>query len=291
MDWMTTGENERQNWLAERRKGIGSSDAPVIMGVSPWNTMFKLWMDKTGQIAKEDEFKGNWATERGNRLEPEVRKWYNEKFHCEMKPENMVHPEDPRWRCSLDGRDAKLNKIIEIKAPGREDHEWALRGEVPLKYWPQCQWLLMVSGAESLDYVSFNDNYAVVNVLPDTEYQLLMLNRAKEFWVYVETMTPPPSTEIVIDDPYCMGLLAEYDAISEQLKRIEARKSELLDQIKEYVDAGSAKCAGFKLSWVERKGTVDYSAVPELVGLNLDQYRKKPSVFLTVKKMSTKSAT
>lgn len=39
-------------WLAERKKGIGGSDAAAALGVSPYRTPYELWVDKTttGQI-------------------------------------------------------------------------------------------------------------------------------------------------------------------------------------------------------------------------------------------------
>ncbi len=37
-------------WHAFRRKRIGASDAPVIMGISPWKTPYQLWIEKTSGI-------------------------------------------------------------------------------------------------------------------------------------------------------------------------------------------------------------------------------------------------
>lgn len=39
-----------QEWEKFRLQKIGASDAPIIMGVSPWKTPFQLWLEKTGQI-------------------------------------------------------------------------------------------------------------------------------------------------------------------------------------------------------------------------------------------------
>jgi len=295
MDWISSTdtpaqeEAKRQAWLNERRTGIGSSDAPTIMGVSPWRTLHDLWLDKTGQIKPEDEFKGNWATERGNRLEPQVRKWYNEKHHSAMLVESAVSPANKLFRASFDGIDHSLRRVIEIKCPGKEDHEAALRGKIPDKYYPQCQWLLMVSGYTELDYVSYSepmDNYAVVRVVPDIEYVATMCKKALEFWGYVEKREKPPGgAEIhVINDPGVEGLLAEYQALTDNLKRLEGRQKELLEQIKAHVPSGEAQCAGFKLQWIERKGNVDYGAIPELEGVDLERYRKKPSTYFTIKR-------
>ena len=45
----STADMSRDEWL-ERRKGIGGSDASVILGLNKWRTAFELWLDKTGQV-------------------------------------------------------------------------------------------------------------------------------------------------------------------------------------------------------------------------------------------------
>ena len=40
-------------WHEWRRKGIGSSDAPAVMKVSPWMTPYMLWEIKRG-VAQEE---------------------------------------------------------------------------------------------------------------------------------------------------------------------------------------------------------------------------------------------
>jgi putative phage-type endonuclease len=58
----------------ERRKGIGSSDVPIILGLSPWRNVADLWLEKTGRIPDEDEADPDGHDVRyiGNRLEDGV---------------------------------------------------------------------------------------------------------------------------------------------------------------------------------------------------------------------------
>lgn len=44
----------REQWLKERKKGIGASDAAAILGLSPYKTNVQLWEEKTGRIQPED---------------------------------------------------------------------------------------------------------------------------------------------------------------------------------------------------------------------------------------------
>ena len=59
-------------WHQYRAKRIGASDAPIICGLSPWKSAIQLWMEKTGKITQPDS-SGNFAIQRGIRLEPVVR--------------------------------------------------------------------------------------------------------------------------------------------------------------------------------------------------------------------------
>ena len=61
-------------WLSERDKGIGGSDAGIIMGVSPYKSRFGLYAEKVGTIV--NDFQGNEATEWGHALERPVAERY-----------------------------------------------------------------------------------------------------------------------------------------------------------------------------------------------------------------------
>jgi len=44
----------REEWLEERKKGIGGSDAAAIIGANPFMTNIELWEYKTGRKQQED---------------------------------------------------------------------------------------------------------------------------------------------------------------------------------------------------------------------------------------------
>lgn len=58
-----------EDWLEERKKGIGSSEAGTIMGVNRFDTPYKLWRRKTGQ---DGPVEMNEAMELGHHIEPAV---------------------------------------------------------------------------------------------------------------------------------------------------------------------------------------------------------------------------
>lgn len=182
MDWDKPIE---EDFTTFRSKGLGSSDMPVILGVSPWKKPYTLWQEKTGII--KNEFKGNWATRRGTELEPMVRAWYNNEHSTAMIPERTIHSEHDYLRANADGVDHGAKRMIEIKCGNIKDHK---ARKVPEKYYPQVMFLSYVFGYE-IDYVSYNKGlkespFIVIPVKPDSEFTEMMLKKAHAFWHMVK---------------------------------------------------------------------------------------------------------
>lgn len=65
-----------EEWLEERKRGIGSSDAGTIMGASPFQTPYGLYLLKTGRA---EPVKESDAMFNGHILEPAVAEWFSGK--------------------------------------------------------------------------------------------------------------------------------------------------------------------------------------------------------------------
>lgn len=177
-----------EEWHSWRGKGLGASDSPIIMGVSPWSTPIKLWEEKTKRVKRNFS---NFATNRGNRLEPKARAAYELETGLESPVRLVQHPVYDYIRATLDGYSPGV--ILEIKCPGKVDHAKALEGKVPDKYYPQLQHqLLACQEAERVDYYSFNGECGVViQVFRDPKYQAILLEALQAFWACVINDTPP----------------------------------------------------------------------------------------------------
>ena len=44
-----TKQLPREDWLAVRKQGIGSSDAAAAVGLNPYKSQLELWLEKTGR--------------------------------------------------------------------------------------------------------------------------------------------------------------------------------------------------------------------------------------------------
>ena len=270
---------QHEDWKAWRAMGLGASDSPIIMGISPYKTRFQLWLEKTGQAQSSD---GNWATRRGHELEPKARSQYELENNRDMPPAFLEHKEFPFIRASLDGYGDNI--VLEIKCPGAEDHALALAGKVPEKYFPQLQHQLLVTGARECHYYSFDgEKGALVQVGHDLDYQGKLLEKLKEFWQLVQTNTPP---ELVdrdykdVEDSAVKFMVMQWLSAKEAADSAKELQDELAAKITAQLkDHPRWRHAGVKIQYIKRKGNVDYKKIPELTGIDLDKYRGKSSSF------------
>jgi putative phage-type endonuclease len=194
---MRIANNLPQNgkeWLIWRKGGLGASDAPVIMDVSPYTSRFELWLEKTGMSERPDFHPmAIKAMARGTLLEPQARECYEKKVGARFEANiNLIHPTHDFIRCSLDGHNSQLNRIVEIKCPGKIDLEEAKKGRVPKKYLPQVQLQLLLSGAVACDYFTYDgEDGSIVTVLPDPVYQQSLEDEMTSFWQLVRAKEPP----------------------------------------------------------------------------------------------------
>ena len=224
--------------------------------------------------------------ERGTQLEPKARAAYEIIYDADMPAVVMIHDKHECIRASFDGHNREISRDLEIKCPGEKDHETALAGSVPEKYIPQIQHLLMVSGSSELHYYSYHPDFPqgkrgkVVVVKPDPMYQKELLERELAFWECVQTDSPPELTEKdfkELKDEESVALFAEL----KKAKAMQDQAVSLYDSIKkkiiEKVQLARVRCSGVQMIRTTRKGSVDYSKVPELKGVDLERYRKKHS--------------
>lgn len=274
----------REEWLKWRKEGIGSSDAPVIMGVSPWKTPLQLWEEKTGKSESDEK---NWATDRGNELEASARAHYELAHGIECPPKLFIHKEHPFLRASLDGYNSQDEIVLEIKCPGKEDHEKALKGLVPEKYYPQLQHQLLVSGARRVDYFSFfEDQGTTVHVGPDFNYIKKLLKAEIEFWERVKTGVPPDPSDkdyIEADNEALIVAIKNYCDAENQSKEAEIKKEEMRKFIIENTPHPRLKYGTFRMWKTVRRGTIDYKLVPALETVDLEAYRKPSTESYTLK--------
>ncbi len=93
----------REQWLAVRRGGIGSSDAAAAVGLSPYKSPLELWLEKTGRKEGPD-LSGSEAVFWGTTLEAIVANVYANRTGNKVRRVNAVlqHPDHPFMLANLD---------------------------------------------------------------------------------------------------------------------------------------------------------------------------------------------
>lgn len=230
---LTQGTKEWRDW---RGKGLGASDAPVVMGVSPWQTAFELWTVKTGLCQPSEPHPAAVAAmRRGNDLEPAARELAEQVTGIAFPAIAGEHDEYAFIRASLDGyheafevvdgKTLNASTILEIKCPGKADHADAVKGRVPKKYGVQMQAQFLVTAAAKGIYFSWDGmdlrplggkliasnpkpgvmhytwegksspSIVAIDVLPDAEQLPKIKEALCQFWLKVETQTPPQASK------------------------------------------------------------------------------------------------
>lgn len=184
---ITSISEHTTEWGDWRSKGVGASDLPKILGISPYMSPWQLWKIKTGQDTWESD---DYAKRRGRRLEATCRALAQESLGVSLSPLCIQHPTDPWARASLDGIDFECRVMAELKASRFPIHVSILKGEMPEEYMPQVQWQMLVSGLEECWFCNYSekalvagtpDQFATIKVEADRTVQRELLCLARNF--------------------------------------------------------------------------------------------------------------
>src|SRR6266550_2596225 len=184
-------------WLAARRTGIGGSDAPAVLGLSPWRTPFEVWAEKTGDLTV-DEREPNEAMNWGTILERAILNEYSRRSGVETVEVGLLRHPDLSWMiCSPDA--VAADRIVEIKTT-RSSSGWGDQGtdEIRLHYLVQVHHNLIVSGAPLADVAVLiaGSDYRIYHVEPHDALYAQILDQDAAFWASVQALEPPPPKSV-----------------------------------------------------------------------------------------------
>ena len=185
----------RSEFQQERQSGIGSSDMPAILGISPFRSAVDVYLEKIGERPASPV---SPAMRVGLKLEPVIASEYIELTDAMLNDGEtffrhpghdwfITHPD----RFVLDSK-FKYSRLVELKSIGPYmAHQWGEPGtdEVPEYYIAELQHRLKIIhelyGIEYADVAAFFRGPAetkIYTVKYDPEIGQIMLDRAKTFW-------------------------------------------------------------------------------------------------------------
>lgn len=187
-------------WLAARRKGIGSSDVPAILGVADKRTAVHVYRDKRGEVADDAGEAALW----GSLLEEPIAREWARRNRSVIQRVGLVSNVDTPWAmATLDrrvaecpmNRDVRQACALEVKCRNAYTAPARWRGDVPDDVLAQTVWQMHVTGYDHIhvavliggnDYrqtvvrweisvseyitgevTAFRDNHLVAGVEPD----------------------------------------------------------------------------------------------------------------------------
>lgn len=246
----------RDEWLKQRSKGLGGSDAGAVMGLNPYKSAYSLWAEKTGQISNVVE--ENEAIRLGNDLEDYVAKRFAKQENKRIKRSSYCYQskEFPFMRANVDRLIVGENAALECKTANPfKDGDYS-NDIIPPSYYCQCLHYMAVCGFDRMylavlvfqksfyTYVIDRGNEAV-------EADIRALIKAEsEFWKLVENGTPPDvdgsestaqtlkqlhkdELKTVFDLTAYDEKLDEIQELKEQQKELKARQKTLENELKE----------------------------------------------------------
>jgi len=277
-------------WLKMRRNYVGASDSPIIMGTCKFKmadgrkkTPNLLWQEKLGLVELNSI---TAATRYGHDMEDTARQSYEKMTDELMVPKVVYHSNIPYMMASLDGINLEEDLAVEIKNCSAVDHETARGGTVPLHYYAQVQHQLACTGHEKMHYFSFHKGEGIiVDVLKDIPYLDELYAKLANFWAYVENMEEPPLTDddFIERDHAWVIFAGRLLDVKERKKLLAIEEKEIETALRDLSENVNSRSGGIRYTCSTRKGAVNYAVIPELEGIDLDQYRKDSTKTWTLK--------
>jgi len=277
----STKDMDRVEWLRWRKKGIGSSDAAAVAGVSRWSGPIAVYLDKVQDISPDDET-DNEAMQWGTILEDVVASEFARRTGLKVQRRNAIlqHPEYAHMLANIDRLIVDPENgwgVLEVKTTGAwNKDEWA-DGKVPEEVQVQVQHQLAVTGLEYA-YVAVligGQQYQHARIDRDEEVISALVQIESDFWKLVENRTPPemdgtgaasdllaalyPTAEEgepIELPPTAEQLIAEYQAASADEKAAKARKDAAANGLKSLLGSREQGFCGDRVvSWKQVTST------------------------------------
>lgn len=260
----------REQFLLDRKQGIGGSDCAALLGVSPWVTPLDVYNDKTSpELLIEEE---NEDLQRGIRAEKYILQEYAERneVRLDINVPTIIDKQYPFMRANIDAMVAGGNVVVEAKSTKAPISAWE-KG-IPEYYKAQVAYYAMLTDAEYVEVpVLFSGwKYACFTYWRDTQYEAQIKEAVINFWQEHVVKNIPPSPTSIEELKAAYPMLAEektikadndirqkvyqLQEIGEQRRELEKQEKALKTEIQGFMGDAGLLDAGFcKLALKERR--------------------------------------
>ena len=182
-----------EDWLEDRRKGIGGSDVGAVLGLDKYKSTYTLWAEKTGLLHTEEV--DNESMRIGRDLEDYVAKRFTEATgHTVVTSDySFQSKEHPFMLANVDRLLTDELCGLECKTASaltRYDFE---NGDIPSSYYCQCMHYMAVTGLEKwyIAILVMGKGFYWFEIKRDEEEIKALIEAEEDFWNKVQTGEAP----------------------------------------------------------------------------------------------------
>ena len=300
MTQAVTHQQTANNLSPERKGRITGSAVGAILGLSKFTTPEAMLRRMVRSYhGAETEFVGNIATDWGKKHEDTAIEAVKGFLGIEVEhaPFFALEIDGMMVGASPDGFTSD-GGCLEVKCPfgSRNKKVSAIENlDSHPDYYAQMQWEMLCTLKEHTWYAVWTPKgIDACMVHRDSDWISDSMPTIKAFWnLFQETIASPelslphlesPKDEYIIrNDEEFEALAQEYRMLTEQQTIMDRKVDEAKKALLELCAGRNTKGDGLIIYSSTKKGNVDYSKVPQLKGVDLDQYRKASTVTWTVK--------
>lgn len=195
--------DDRENWLKCRDIGIGASESAVLMGLSPYESVYTMFMRRTGEIPPIED---NNFMEWGRRLEDAVAQKYSDDTGRPVRRngwmlQSLAYP----WLTATPDYDvlSRLREVVgapndplgllECKTANHYSIEYWQDG-APAHYRCQVQHQMIVTGRNygSLAVLIGGNQFRWMEEYENKRFQSALVKKTETFMKMVRGELPPP---------------------------------------------------------------------------------------------------
>ena len=310
-----TKNMSREDWLRERKKGIGGSDVACVLGLNKYKSAFALYNEKKSEELEDFD---NEAMRVGRDLEEYVASRFTELSGIKVRHENaiLINEDFPFIRANVDRLCVGVKAGLECKTASTWNAKNFGKGEFPVNYYAQCVAYMAVTGLPDwyLAVLVMGKEFKVYKLTRDKDCDCpewcecavyvgadeieALVEACRDFWCeHIEKNVPPavfnsnddeaisaacnPDSGQEIDMTGYLDKLTELTDLKRQIDELTAQKKQLEGEIKMFMgDCGKGYADGYKVSFTKQsRTTYDWRLFKE----------NNPKIDLTPYKKTTES--
>lgn len=261
-----------EEWMDQRRSGLGGSDAGAVLGLNPYKSAYTLWAEKS--CLMPDEVEDNEAMRQGRDLEEYVAQRFCEATGKKVQRSGFSYQsaEYPWMLANIDRKVIGENAGLECKTSNPFKDKAYEGGDIPPHYYAQCLHYMAVMGFDRMyiAIVVYGKGFYWFQIdREDCENDIkALIDAEREFWQCVQNDIEPDidgsdSTTATLNalnrGSGTVCDMSEYDVVFDRLdevkgeiKLLEEKKKKFENMIRQGLnlsEAGYGKGTKYQASW------------------------------------------